>query len=106
MIDITGLDRAEVLAALFNEAGLGGGGGQVALVYAAMGAVPEDVPVEQARRWLEQVPDGQFEYVAARPLKVDLRPGATEFDGWLFDREHGQGAAQRAVDRVRGRRQS
>jgi hypothetical protein len=64
MVDINGLDKAEVLASF--------------------------QPGEQV----------YFDYLRGRVMKVDLSKDA--FDPWLYDRDNGAGAAERAVSRLRG----
>lgn len=92
-IDITGLDKADVLAALYNASrplGLG------FLHY-----TPGDMPHEQAVALIgERAPHGSyFDYVQGRVIKVKLDDDS--FDPWLYDRDNGQGAAERAVANVR-----
>lgn len=93
MIDIKGLDKAEVLAALYNNSqpiGLG------QLQY-----VPGDLPMERAASIVASR-NGvlNFEYMAGRVMKVDISDD--EFDEWLYDRDNGTGAAERAIAPLRG----
>lgn len=88
MIDISKKDKAAVLAALYNNSrpqGLG------MLHYD-----PKDMTREEAAELLEQ--DGRFDYLKGRVLKIDLR-GDT-FNPFLYDRDLGEGAAQRVVDSI------
>lgn len=96
-VDISGLDKAEVLAALFN-----------ASRPQRMGFhhphCLEDLTVASAQEILEGEPrfpwnPFKFDYVNGRPLKVDLR-GDT-FDPTSFDENNGEGAAARAVEALR-----
>lgn len=90
MIDITGLNKAEVLAALYNNSkpqGLG------FLHYD-----PSDMTVEQAEEILKQTTD--LDYLKGRVMKVNLSSD-TGFEEWLYDRDNGTGAAQRAIDSLR-----
>ncbi len=41
-----------------------------------------------------------FDYVYGRPLKVSLK-NPDGFDPWGYDRDNGEGAAQRAIDSLR-----
>ena len=43
-----------------------------------------------------------FDYLEGRVLKVDLRGDSEEFDERLYDRDCGEGAAQRAIDQLGG----
>lgn len=92
MIAISKLDKAAVLAALYNNARVQG------LGY--LKSRPGDMTVEQARQELQRGDDHHntnlcFDYLHGRVLKVDLSGDA--FDPCLYDRDNGDGAAQRAV---------
>lgn len=96
IIDITGLDKAEVLAKLYNASRPMGFG-----MLQARG----DITVEGARALLDDpLPTNDlgfprrvayFDYLFGRPLKIDLRTDRL-FVG-LYDRDNGQGAASRAL---------
>jgi hypothetical protein len=96
-ISLIGLDRAEVLAALYNAAkpqGLG-----------FLHADPATMTREEAAELLaaeEGYYAGYFDYLKGRSLKVDLRGGV--LTTWLYDRDNGQGAAQRALQPLLDRR--
>lgn len=84
-IDISGLDKAAVLKALYDAArpqGLG------LLHYKA-----EQMTLEEARELLAG--GHRFDYVHGRVLKVSL-DGDALFAG-LYDRDNGHGAAERAL---------
>lgn len=90
MIDIKGLDKAEVLKALYDHSHVQGLG--------FLQAVPEGtVTVEYCRELLKN--STYFDYLHGRVLKVDL--SGDTFEEWLYDRDCGVGAAKRAVDSVR-----
>lgn len=85
-ISIAGMDKAAVLAALYNAAkplGLGW------LHYD-----PTPMTIETARKLLKS---GQtyFDYVGGRVMKVDL--AGDEFDSRLYDLDNGEGAAENAL---------
>jgi hypothetical protein len=90
-IDITGLDKAEVLAALYNASrpqGLG------VLHYR-----PGDMSVDDARKLLVPIRGRfYFDYVGGRPLKVDINE--RELDVTLYDRNNGDGAAVSALQHL------
>ncbi len=93
MVDIKGLDKALVLKALYEQSHAQGLGG---LVHAG---VPT---LEYFAGLLER--ETYFDYVGGRVLKVDL--SGDEFDERLYNRDCGEGAAQRAVDSVRAEQKS
>jgi len=86
-IDISGLDKAEVLAALFN-ASKQQGLGRMNL----SGAKP--MTVEEAREFTD-ANHPYYDYLRGRVMKVDIR--GSELDPRLYDRDNGQGAAARAL---------
>lgn len=84
-----GLDRYEVLCALYNHSrplGLG------ILHY-----TPKDLTIAEAREHLEQT-RGYADYVNGRVIKVSLPEDAETFDPRLYDRDNGEGAALQAVE--------
>jgi len=92
IIDITGLDKAEVLHALYHRSHVQGMG------------ILQQIPaytVADARRDLDEQPGYYFDYLHGRVLKVDLR--GDSFDSWLYDRDCGEGAAAEAIDKLRGK---
>ncbi|MCI8471454.1 MAG: hypothetical protein HFJ35_08460 [Clostridia bacterium] len=90
MVDIKGLDKARVLKALYEHSHVQGMG-----VFQAM---HEGVPtLEYFSGLLEQ--GTYFDYLGGRVLKVEL--SGDEFDERLYDRDCGEGAAQRAVDSIK-----
>lgn len=87
MIDISQMDRAAVLAALYNRAqpqGLG-----------ILHFTPEDMTVAEARELLEQGGRPHFDYLRGRVMKVMLDGDA--LDPRLYDRDNGDGAAEDAL---------
>lgn len=92
IIDISGLDKAEVLAALYNNSRPPGMG---MLHY-----VPGDLPIEEARAYLaDRVGFEGAEYLKGRVIKTNI--SGDTFDPWLYDRDNGEGAAARAIDALR-----
>lgn len=90
MINIKGLDKAEVLKALYDNSNLQGLG--------FLQAVPEDVvTVEHCRELLEK--QTYFDYMYGRVIKVDLSSDEN-FEEWLYDRDNGSGAAKMAIDNL------
>jgi hypothetical protein len=100
-IDISGLGKADLLAALVNGATPRG-----------MGWIHDPgapMTSEEARQWIEQgrthdscVPSRsplRFDYVHGRPIKSDI--GGDTLNPTLYDRDHGQGAAALVVAELR-----
>lgn len=85
-IDISKLDKAEVLAALYNNShpmGLG-----------LLQFNSKEMTVKEARKLLEtQV---SFDYIYGRVMKIDL--SGDTLDPWLYDRDNGEGAAKAAIE--------
>ena len=95
MVDIKGLDKARVLKALYDHSHVQGSG--------FLQAVPDGVvTVEHCAELLAKY--SYFDYLHGRVLKVDL--SGDEFDERLYDRDCGEGAAQKAVDSVRAEREN
>jgi len=92
MIDITGLDKAEVLAALFNGSKQQG-----------MGFLDErcaaDMTVEHAREILKESCD--FDYLYGRVMKIAI--AGNEIDTWLYDRDNGKGHAEIIINDLRNK---
>ena len=87
MVHYNGLTKAEVLCALYNNAKCQGLG---FLHYKA-----ENMTIEEAEKLLRTTTD--FDYLYGRVMKVNLS-GDKGFEEWLYDRDNGKGAAQRALD--------
>ena len=91
VIDITGIGKPELLAALYNNSkpiGLG-----------FLQATPESMTYREAEIIIEQQ-GKRFDYLKGRPLKCDL--SGDTFDPWGYDRDNGgPGSALRVVQAVR-----
>lgn len=98
-INIKGLDKAAVLCALFNGTRQVGAGA----IFHPEGAKP--MALDEAKTYLHlgddmtrrfgRQPSLHFDYLLGRPIKVDL--SQDEIDISLYDRDHGQGAALKAL---------
>ena len=89
MVDIKGLDKAEVLVALWNNSY------EVGLSFNPSG---KPLTVKRARKII----NGRyysFDYCEGRVIKCNI--SGDEFDPWRYDRENGPGAARRAIDELR-----
>lgn len=93
MVSIRGLSKAQVLAALYNHSHPLGMG--------FIHYTPEDMTEQEAEALLDQT--YYFDYIKGRVMKVILTSDE-EFDERLYDRDNGAGAAQRAVDSIKGER--
>lgn len=104
-INIEGLDKAAVLAALYNAS--------QPLGMGFIRATPGDMSVEEARTYIEagddhkrdfpevfanQKRDLYFDYLNGRVMKTDL--SGDTLNTWGFDRDNGQGAAYYALLRA------
>ena len=85
MIDLTGIDKAKVLAALYNKS--------KPLGMGYMHYPPEDMTILQAERLL--LDNTYFDYVKGRVMKIDL--SGNSLNPRLYDRDNGEGAAERAL---------
>lgn len=84
-VSLVGLDKASVLAALYNASKPQGMG---FLHY-----TPEPMTREEAVALLEETE--YFDYLKGRVMKVDL--DGDELDTWGYDRDNGEGAAEHAI---------
>jgi hypothetical protein len=87
-IDIKGKNKAKVLAALYNNAKVQGLG--------ILHFDPIPMTEEEAQEILKE--HTYFDYLKGRVMKVDLSEDS--FDPWLYDRDNGQGAAERALKNI------
>ena len=88
-IDISKLNKAEVLAALYNKSQPLGMG----ILY----FTPEDITTEKAQKLLDQE-IYYFDYLQGRVMKVDL--SGEEFNTRGYDMNNGEGAAKRAIEHL------
>jgi len=90
MLNIKGLKKADVLKVLYNNSRPQGMG------YLQFD--PKPMATEQAEELLKQ--GTYFDYLYGRVMKLDLNSD-NEFEEWLYDRDNGQGSAERAVNSLR-----
>jgi len=88
MINIKGLDKGAVLAALYNHSRVQGMG--------IFQAKPGQMTAEQGNELLKH--DTYFDYLHGKIMKVDLSDD--ELDPYLYDRDNGNGAALRAIETI------
>ena len=89
-MDISGLDKAEILAALYNGSHQQGMG---FLNARGAGAMTRD----EAAKELEG--GTYFDYLHGRVLKIDL--STDDLDTVLYNRDNGPGAAERIITALR-----
>lgn len=85
MITLQGLNKSDVLACLYNESRPLGMG------FANFD--PKPMERQEAEELLAQSP--YFDYLKGRAMKIDL--SGDTLDPYLYDRDNGSGAAQRAI---------
>ena len=90
MVNIEGLNKAEVLAALYNNSKIQGMG--------FLQARDGEMTTEQASKLLDQ--DTYFDYLYGKVMKVDLSNN-NEFNEWGYDRDNGSGKAERVISQLR-----
>ena len=92
MVSIKGLDKAEVLLALYNASYIQGMMGFLAAV--------DNYGIEDARKDIEEQGDDlYFDHLHGRVMKVDIN--GDEFDPQLFDKNNGEGSAEKAIEKLR-----
>lgn len=91
MVDTKGLKKSAVLAALYNASKPQG--------FGFLHFDPAPMTEKEAEKILKN--GTYFDYLKGRIMKVDLSDD-TCFEERLYDRDNGNGAAQRAINRLRG----
>lgn len=86
LIDLKSMNKAEVLAKLYNASSPTGMG--------FLTATAPNMTVEEAQALLDS---GQtyFDHIKGRVMKIDLSRDI--LDPWLYDRDNGKGCAARAL---------
>ena len=92
-IDTTGIDRAKLLAGLFNAAAPG-----MNIARLAHDAQPEAMTTEEAQGLLDEGRD-YFDYHRGRVIKCDVTKN--QISVLSYDRDNGPGAAARVVAELR-----
>lgn len=100
-INIEGIDRAELLAALHN--------GTRPLGMGFLHDLKRDMTKAEATEILAQHTDGHgdahFDYVCGRPLKVWFSRNTLQ-GAWLFDRDSSPGKCQAIIEALRAKAQA
>ena len=92
VVNIAGLDKAEILAALYNRA--------IVLGLGRLHAVSGDMAVDEARQLLTG--SSYFDYLKGRVMKVDL--SGDTLDTRLYDRDNGTGKGEQIIEAVRAKK--
>ena len=101
MINIKGLNKAEVLATLFNNSKIQGINQQ--LFDMGILSLPKDITTNDAQTVLDKMGKIKyFEYLDGKVMKINLTSDI-EFDERLYDRDNGAGAAQEAINVLRNK---
>lgn len=87
---IEGLNKAEVLAALYNNAKVQGMG--------FLQADNKQMTTEEAKTILDESDDKYFDYLKGRVMKI--RIAGDEIDTRLYNRDNGDGAAERVIGKL------
>ncbi|MFE4653561.1 hypothetical protein [Streptomyces sp. NPDC056707] len=90
-IDLSGLSKAHVLTALYNNAAL-------PPTHTVPNPRTGPMTVPEAELWMRRQ-DGRFDYVEDRLLRVDL--SHSEFSPRGYDQANGLGLAQQVIDHLR-----
>lgn len=95
MVNIKGLDKAEVLYALWRHSHVQG--------LSFMGLSPEGFTLQKAHELIKERQEKNarlyFDYVEGHVIKCDL--SRDSFDEFLYDRDCGSGAAENAINELR-----
>jgi len=91
MIDIKDLNKAEVLAGLYNASRPQGMG------FITYDPIP--MQVEEAESLLKK--SMYFDYLKGRVMKLDL--SGDSLDPWLYDRDNGKGMVERIIKLIRSK---
>ena len=95
IVNIEGLKKEDVLRSLYNNAKVQGLG----VLQMKIG----DMTESEATRIINHCKESgvfYFDYLHGRVMKIDLRSDI-EFDERLYDRDNGEGSAQRVIDILR-----
>ena len=103
MIDIKGLDKAEVLYTLYHNSHIQG------MSFLGLPQTKEGFTLDRAKELIKERgynPEGEnrpcclyFDYVKGHVIKCDITND--EFEERLYDRDCGEGAAAKAIEYVR-----
>lgn len=87
-MNIKGMNKAEILAALYNRSRPQG--------FGFLQADSTPMTTAQAQKILDGTPGKYFDYLMGRVMKIDL--SGDELDTSLYNRDIGKGAAERVIE--------
>lgn len=90
-MNISGLDKAKILAALYN------GSQQQGLGFLNDSGRSPMTP-EEALKEFDNNLGFRFDYLRGRVMKVDL--AGDDLDTWLYNRDNGEGAAESIINAI------
>lgn len=93
LVDVKGINKAELLAALYNASHAQGMG-----IYEATSA---PMTKEEASKLLSNTPRMYFDYLKGRIMKISVLDD--QVDPWGYDRDNGSGSVARIVAKLRNR---
>jgi hypothetical protein len=91
-IDITGLDKKEILKQLWL-------GSEPAIVFTMNNIEPPKYNEKEAELAIEK---GYVDYLCGRAIKSEI--GTNKLDSYIYDKYNGYGAMEEAVDIVRNKK--
>lgn len=98
VVNITGLNKAKVLKALWDHSKVQGLSYIGSLLLSDQGFT-----INEATKYIRQRTEGHhrlnFNYVCGHVIQCDITDD--EIDPWLYDQANGEGAAQAAIDELR-----
>ena len=101
MVNIKGLNKAEVLSTLFNNSKIQGFNYQ--MVARGLMDYPKPITKDEAQVILNGMNEEKyFDYLNGKVMKINLTSN-DEFDEWGYDRDNGDGTAQRAIDGLKNK---
>lgn len=89
-MNISNYNKAEVLAALYNNA--------IVMGLGFLHADVSEMSVKEAEYLLDKSTNKYFDYVKGRVMKVNL--AKDELDTRMYNRDNGKGAAERIIEKL------
>lgn len=99
MVNIKGLNKAEVLKTLFNNSKTIGYNAQ--MIEAGLIDKAKEMTTDEAQAILDKMgKEKYFDYLNGKVMKLDLTSNE-EFNEWGYDRDNGEGSALKAINSLR-----
>lgn len=101
MVNIKGLNKAEVLCTLFNSSKIQGFNAE--MVARGLMKYPKPMTKDEAQSVLNGMSEEKyFDYLNGKVMKINLTSDE-EFDEWGYDRDNGDNTAQKAINVLRNK---